>query len=67
MVAATTVRVRHRHDGSRRFVNDKGDRSISVASVIEISASSSRNFEGALKEGIARTAGTVQNIDSAWV
>lgn len=40
---------------------------MSVAKVIEISASSSKSFEDAIKEGIARAADTVQNIKGAWV
>jgi len=40
---------------------------MSVAKVIEISASSKMSFEDAIKEGIARAADTVENIKGAWV
>jgi flavin-binding protein dodecin len=40
---------------------------MSVAKIIEISASSSTSFEDAIKQGVARAADTVENIKGAWV
>jgi flavin-binding protein dodecin len=40
---------------------------MSVAKVSEISATSSKSFEDALKQGIARAHKTIRNIRSAWV
>jgi flavin-binding protein dodecin len=40
---------------------------MSVAKVIEISASSPDGFEAAIRAGIARAAQTVKHIKSAWV
>ncbi len=40
---------------------------MSVAKVSEISATSSKSFEDALKEGIARAHKTLRNVRSAWI
>jgi flavin-binding protein dodecin len=40
---------------------------MSVAKVSEISAISSKSFEDALKQGIARANKTLRNVRSAWV
>jgi flavin-binding protein dodecin len=40
---------------------------MSVAKVSEISATSSKSFEDALKQGIARAHKTLRNVRSAWV
>jgi flavin-binding protein dodecin len=40
---------------------------MSVAKVSEISATSSKSFEDALTQGIARAAKTLRNVRSAWV
>jgi len=40
---------------------------MSVARVTEISASSSKSFEKAMKNGLKRAADTLQNITGAWV
>lgn len=40
---------------------------MSVAKVIEISATSSNSFDDAVSEGIARASKTLHNIESAWV
>lgn len=40
---------------------------MTVAKIIEISASSSTSFEDAIKQGVARAADTVENIKGAWV
>jgi flavin-binding protein dodecin len=39
----------------------------SVAKLSEISATSGRGFEDALKQGIARANKTLRNVRSAWV
>ena len=40
---------------------------MSVAKVSEISATSSKGFEDALQQGIARANETLRNVRSAWV
>ncbi|HPA00977.1 MAG TPA: dodecin family protein [Chiayiivirga sp.] len=40
---------------------------MSVAKVIEISSSSSKSIEDAVKRGLAKTAETVKNIQGAWI
>lgn len=40
---------------------------MSVAKVIEISATSEESFEDAIRRGIAKAAETVHNIRAAWV
>jgi len=40
---------------------------MSVAKVIEVSASSTVSFEDAVKQGIARASKTVKNVSGAWV
>ncbi|HEY8544637.1 MAG TPA: dodecin family protein [Acidimicrobiales bacterium] len=40
---------------------------MSIAKVIEISASSSKGFEDAITMGIARASETIHGIEGAWV
>ncbi len=40
---------------------------MSVARVTEIKASSTKGFEDALKQGVARAHKTLKNVKSAWV
>ena len=40
---------------------------MAVAKVSEISATSSKSFEDALQQGIARASKTLRNVRSAWV
>ncbi|SMH52885.1 dodecin family protein [Maritimibacter sp. HL-12] len=40
---------------------------MSIARVTEISATSTKSFEDAVKEGIRRASATLRNIRSAWV
>ena len=40
---------------------------MSVAKVIEISATSPESFDAAVAEGIRRAAKTIKNIQGAWV
>jgi hypothetical protein len=40
---------------------------MSVAKVSEISATSSKGFEDAVQQGLARAGKTLRNIQSAWV
>jgi len=40
---------------------------MSIAKVTEITASSTKSFEDAIQQGIARAGKTVRNIQSAWV
>ena len=40
---------------------------MSVAKVSEISATSSKSFEDAIQQGLARAAKTLRNIRRAWI
>lgn len=40
---------------------------MSVARVIEITASSPKSFEDAVKQGLARANKTLKNVRSAWI
>jgi dodecin len=40
---------------------------MSVAKVTEISSTSTKSFEDAINQGIARAAKTIRNIRSAWI
>lgn len=40
---------------------------MSVAKVSEISSTSSKSFEDAVEQGIARASKTIRNIKSAWI
>jgi dodecin len=40
---------------------------MSVAKVVELTASSETSFEDAVKNGIAKAAETLRNIQGAWV
>lgn len=40
---------------------------MSIAKVIELSATSEKSFEDAIVQGLARASKTIQNIRSAWV
>jgi len=40
---------------------------MSVAKVVEITASSDKGFEEAIQEGVERASKTLENVKSAWV
>jgi dodecin len=40
---------------------------VSVAKIIELTATSAESFEDACREGIAKAGETVRNIQGAWV
>jgi flavin-binding protein dodecin len=40
---------------------------MSVAKVSEISATSSKSFEDAIQQGLARASRTLRNVRSAWI
>jgi flavin-binding protein dodecin len=40
---------------------------MSVAKVSEISATSSKSFEDAIQQGLARASKTLRNVRSAWI
>lgn len=40
---------------------------MSIAKVIEISAESSKSFDDAIENGLARTGETIEDIQSAWI
>lgn len=40
---------------------------MSVARVTEIKSSSTKSFDDAIREGIARTTKTIKNVKAAWI
>jgi flavin-binding protein dodecin len=40
---------------------------MSIARVTEISATSTKSFEDAVQQGVARAAATLRNVKSAWI
>jgi flavin-binding protein dodecin len=40
---------------------------MSIASISEIKASSTKSFEDAIKQGVKRASKTLRNIKSAWI
>lgn len=40
---------------------------MSVAKVIEVSASSTTSFDDAVKQGVAEVSKTVKNVQGAWI
>ena len=40
---------------------------MSVARVTEISATSEKSFEDAIRQGLARATGTLRGVTSAWI
>jgi flavin-binding protein dodecin len=40
---------------------------MSVAKVIELTATSQKSFEDAINQGIARAASTLKNVEGAWI
>ena len=40
---------------------------MSVAKVIELTATSEKSFEDAINQGIARAASTLKNVEGAWI
>ena len=40
---------------------------MSVAKVIELSATSTQSFEDAIQQGVARATKTLKNVQGAWV
>lgn len=40
---------------------------MSVARVIEISATSSKSFEDAIQQGLSRATKTLRNVSGAWI
>jgi flavin-binding protein dodecin len=46
---------------------ERSQKAMAVAKVTEITASSTKSFEDALRAGIARAEKTLKNIKSAWI
>ena len=40
---------------------------MSVAKVIEITATSTQSFEDAIRQGVARASKTLKNVEGAWI
>ena len=40
---------------------------MSVAKVIELTATSSKSFEDAIQQGVKRAAKTLKNVEGAWI
>jgi dodecin len=47
--------------------NNNGDTTMAVARVTEITASSKKSFEDAMKSGLHRATKTLKNVQSAWI
>ncbi|HZJ25048.1 MAG TPA: dodecin family protein, partial [Anaerolineales bacterium] len=47
--------------------NTRKEFAMSVARVSEIKASSTKSFDDAIREGVARAVKTLRNVRSAWV
>jgi dodecin len=60
------LRSSHHHAADPRRTAANGG-TMSIAKVSEISATSSKSFEDAVKEGIARANKTLRNVRSAWI
>jgi dodecin len=52
---------------SRRKAARKKGKSVSIARVTELSATSDRSFEDAINQGIQRATSTLRNVESAWI
>jgi flavin-binding protein dodecin len=48
-------------------VQRKEENAMAVAKVSEISATSTKSFEDAIQQGLARAGKTLRNIRSAWI
>jgi flavin-binding protein dodecin len=53
--------------GNRFKCSSTREGEMSVAKVSEISATSTKSFEAAINEGIARANKTLRNVRSAWI
>ena len=58
---------RARHEGMRGSQRVQKEDVMSVAKVSEISATSTKSFDAAIKEGIARANKSLRNVRSAWI
>jgi flavin-binding protein dodecin len=56
-----------RQESATRQQEEGSEKAMSVAKVTEITASSTKSFEDALRVGIARADKTLKNIRSAWI
>jgi dodecin len=45
----------------------RGDKTVSVAKIIEISAESTKSFEDAVRQGIERAEKSLKNVRGAWI
>jgi flavin-binding protein dodecin len=45
----------------------KGDVVMSIAKVIEISATSTKSFEDAIQQGLGRATETIEDVRGAWI
>jgi flavin-binding protein dodecin len=52
---------------TEKKMNFEGGTQMSVAKVSEISATSTKSFEDAIQQGLARSAKTLRNVRGAWV
>jgi dodecin len=57
----------HGYESLLASTHTKGGRKMAVAKVSEISATSSKSFEDALQQGLARANKTLRNVKAAWV
>jgi dodecin len=52
---------------SRRKAAQKKGKSVTIARVTELSATSDRSFEDTSNQGIQRATSTLRNVESAWI
>jgi dodecin len=55
---------RHRYGNG---TDPEGGHSMAVARVTEISSTSSKSFEDAVQQGVARACKTLRNVRGAWI
>jgi flavin-binding protein dodecin len=54
-------------DTIRALVRQKKEDEMSVAKVSELSVTSTRSFEDAIQQGVARASKTLRNVRGAWI
>jgi flavin-binding protein dodecin len=57
----------HRNDGADATFHHEGGHVMSIAKVIELSSSSPKGIEDAIRDGLKRASKTINNIKGAWV
>jgi flavin-binding protein dodecin len=61
------LKLRSRGKKAFRESSREKERSMTVARVTELSATSDQNFEDAINQAVSRATSTLRNVESAWV